>query len=103
MRAINMQSSATNDAIALFDDHKIANVLADFRKAARQKHALFAIRADQFVNSLGIRQPRVTRAQEPPHRRCLLFSFPPSWPCLAVEAHGPKPCPTRESPGPRAS
>src|ERR1700674_4564102 len=66
MRPVEMKRAATDDFIAFFQDHKVADVLADLRQAARQQCAVPGISCDQIIDSLRIRQDSFTRAHALP-------------------------------------
>src|ERR1700730_10192572 len=61
MLTIEMQSTAPDDAPAIFKYHKIPDVLTDFGEVTRQQGAIAGIGGDQFVNSLGIWKNSLTR------------------------------------------
>ncbi len=77
VHAIEVKSTASDDAFFLLQDDKVAHVFADFRQRARQKRAVAGVGRDESVNLLGIGKDRFTRAHGPPCApgRSRLFFF----------------------------
>src|SRR5580704_5371329 len=87
MRAVEVKRAAADDHAAIFEDHEIAYVLADFRQGSRQQSAVTGVVANQRMNSRCVRKNGFTRAH----------AHPPEWIRFSGE---PRPSPVSLAPAP---
>src|SRR5579862_9698326 len=95
-----MQRPASNDPPFVLEHHKIPHILANFRQRARQQSPIARVSRNQFVNLLGIRQTRLTRAHALPPAAPQSFSSHPRspaslWPEPFLPSHHESPAPPR--------
>jgi hypothetical protein len=50
MRAVKMQSAASNDSPFLLDDHKVANVFANLWQGSRQQRSVAGVARNQIMD-----------------------------------------------------
>src|SRR5437868_8113329 len=66
VRAIQVQRPTADDAPVIFEDHEIADVLANLRQGTRQQRAVAGVSRNQIVNLLCVGENCFTRAHGPP-------------------------------------